>query len=280
MLTSLVPPTVGRRLRKLVERRLRRHGYSLVKAPARVTGAPLWDVWDWIAETADIRTILDIGANDGAYVEYLDGFFRPAAIHAFEPLASSQVKLRALQNRMPHLRLHAVALDDREGEATFFQNSYGPASSLLRASDLSKQTFPETDREVPLPVRVARLDDVLDPDQLARDLLIKIDVQGVEDRVIRGGRRVFEAARYVLIEMSFVPMYDGQPLFDEVHQQLEGLGLRLAGFKDQIGNARTGQPLFAHCLYHRPARQSSRHAAEREQAPAEVAAGAAPGVPR
>ena len=102
-------------------------------------------------------------------------------------------------------------------------------------------------------MRVARLDDVLDSEQLERDILVKVDVQGVEDRVIRGGRSVFAAARYVLIEMSFVPMYDNQPLFEEVHRQLEELGLRLAGFKDQIGNAETGQPLFAHCLYHRPA---------------------------
>ena len=252
MLRSVVPPAVGKRLRKLVQRRLRRHGYSLVQAPARSVGAPVWDAWDWIGQTSDIRTVLDVGANDGAYVEYLDGFFHPAVIHAFEPLASSQERLRALRQRLPHLQLHAVALDDRDGRATFFQNSYGPASSLLRTSDVSKRTFPETEGEAPTSVRVARLDDVLDADRLERDLLIKIDVQGVEDRVIRGGQRVFAAARYVLIEMSFVPMYDGQPLFEEVHRQLEALGLRLAGFKDQIDNAETGQPLFAHCLYHRP----------------------------
>ena len=113
MLTSFMSPRVSSRLRKVVQRRLRRYGYSLVKAPARASGAPVWDVWDWIGQTADIRTILDIGANDGGYVEYLDGFFHPATIHAFEPLAACQERLRALQTRMPHLRLHDVALDER-----------------------------------------------------------------------------------------------------------------------------------------------------------------------
>ena len=234
-----------------MQRRLRRHGYSLVPVPARRTGAPIWDIWDWLRATAEIRTVVDIGANDGAYSEYLDGFFKPVVIHAIEPLPGCQAKLRARQQRMPNLQIHDVALDERAGEATFFSNSYAPASSLLRISELSKQTFPETERESPTSVRVARLDDVLDADRLERDVLIKIDVQGVEDRVIRGGRRVFLAARFVLVEMSFVQMYDGQALFDEVHAQLAELGLRLAGFKDQIDNPETGQPLFAHCLYHR-----------------------------
>ena len=252
MLTSVLPATTRTRLRKMLQRRLRRYGYSLVPVPARRSGAPVWDAWDWLRATGDVRTVIDIGANDGAYAEYLDGFFTPAVIHAFEPLPACQEKLRARRARMPHLQLHEVALDERAGEATFFSNSYAPASSLLRISDLSKNTFPETEREAPTRVRVARLDDVLDADRLDRDVLIKIDVQGVEDRVIRGGQRVFEAARFVLIEMSFVPMYEGQPLFEEVHGQLEGLGLRLAGVKDQTDNAETGQPLFAHCLYHRP----------------------------
>ena len=252
MLTTVLPPTMRTCLRKIVQRRLRRHGYSLVPVPARRAGAPIWVIWDWLKATADVRTVIDIGANDGAYAEYLDGFFEPAAIHAFEPLPACQEKLRARQARLPRLELHAVALDDRAGEATFYSNSYAPASSLLRISDLARSTFPETEREAPTRVRVARLDDLLDADRLERDILIKIDVQGVEDRVIRGGERVFAAARYVLIEMSFVPMYEGQPLFEEVHAQLGALGLRLAGFKDQIGNAATGQPLFAHCLYHRP----------------------------
>ena len=252
MLTPALPPRLRTRLRKTLQRRLRRHGYSLVAVPARRTGAPVWDIWDWLRATADVRTVVDIGANDGAYSEYLHGFFTPAVIHAIEPLPACQEKLRARQRRMPGLQIHDVALDERAGEATFFSNSYAPASSLLRLSRLSKQAFPETERESPTSVRLARLDDVLDADRLERDVLIKIDVQGVEDRVIRGGQRVFAAARFVLIEMSFVAMYEGQPLFDEVHALLAELGLRLAGFKDQIDDPETGQPLFAHCLYHRP----------------------------
>jgi len=252
MIRRVLTPTVRTRLRKIVQRRLRRYGYSLVPASARGAGAPTWDVWTWIRETSNVRTIVDIGANTGSYVEYLNGFFKPAAIHAFEPQAACQPKLAALRPSIPRLTIHQLALADEAGQATFFENEYGPASSLLHVSELSKQAFPETERETATTVRVARLDDVLDAASLERDVLIKIDVQGVEDRVIRGGRAVFSAAKIVLIEMSFTPMYESQPLFEEVHTLLEECGLRLAGFKNQIDSVETGQPLFAHCFYRRP----------------------------
>lgn len=252
MIRRVLTPTMRNRLRKIVQRRLRRYGYSLVPASARGAGAPAWDVWTWIRRTSNIHTIIDIGANEGSYVAYLDEFFKPAAIHAFEPLASCQPKLAALRETIPQLTVHQVALADQAGQETFFENAYGPASSLRRVSDLSKNAFPETERESATTVPVARLDDVLDLDSLERDILIKIDVQGVEDRVIRGGRAIFSAATVVLVEMSFTEMYDGQPLFEEVHRLLEDCGLRLAGFKNQIDSVETGQPLFAHCFYRRP----------------------------
>jgi len=252
MIRRLLTPTVRTRLRKIVQRRLRRYGYSLVPAAARGAGAPAWDVWTWIQNTSNVRTVIDIGANTGSYGQHLNSLFKPTAIHAFEPLPSCQQKLAALSETIQHLTVHRLALADWPGEETFFENEYGPASSLLRVSDLSKSAFPETERESATTVSVARLDDVLDAASLEHDILIKIDVQGVEDRVIRGGRAVFSAAKLVLIEMSFTPMYEHQPLFEEVHGLLEDCGLRLAGFKNQIDSVETGQPLFAHCFYRRP----------------------------
>ncbi|MCC7369969.1 MAG: FkbM family methyltransferase [Chloroflexi bacterium] len=248
----LVSPARRRWLLKLLQRRARRYGYSLVPAPPPTAGVAQWDIWTWVRATSTIRTVVDIGANDGVYARYLNEFFRPAAVHAFEPLPGCQPKLAALKREMPNVTLHQLALSDRAGEATFYSNEYAPASSLLEVSAVSRRAFPETERATATAVQVARLDDVLPADSLERDILVKIDVQGVEDRVIRGGRALFSAASVVLIEMAFVAVYENQPLFEEVHTLLAGCGLRLAGFKNQIDDAESGQPLFAHCLYRRP----------------------------
>ena len=215
------------------------------------TGTPP-DAWAWIRSTTNIRTVIDIGAHVGGYSEFLGRYFQPAAIYAFEPLASCQPRLQQLAEQLGNMRVFQIALDDHEGEETFWENDYGPSSSLLHVSDIHKQAFPHTENESRSTVKVARLDDMLDASTLGRDVLIKIDVQGVEDRVIRGGRAVFGAAEMVLIEMSFLQMYEQQPIFDEINDLLRECGLRLAGFKNQIDEPQTGQPLFAHCLYRRP----------------------------
>jgi FkbM family methyltransferase len=222
-----------------------------VPSPPR-SGAPDWDVWDWVKTTSQIRTIIDIGANDGSFAEFLNRFFQPAVLHVVEPLPSCQPKLAALKQRIPHMTIHQLALGETPGAVQFFENEMGPASSLLPVSDVHRQVFPESEHRRISTVQSARLDDVLPVETLERDIMIKVDVQGVEDRVIRGGRAVFSAARIVLVEMSFVPMYDGQPLFEEVHDLLRECGLRLAGFKNQIEEPGSARPLFAHCLYRRP----------------------------
>src|SRR5438067_240333 len=121
VIRRLLTPTMRTRLRKIVQRRLRRYGYSLVPASARGAGAPTWDVWTWIRDTSNVQTIIDIGANTGSYVEYLNGFFKPAAIHAFEPQAACQSRLAALRASIPQLTIHQLALADEAGQETFFE---------------------------------------------------------------------------------------------------------------------------------------------------------------
>lgn len=256
LVRTLVPPSIRRRAFKLVQRRLNRWGYSFVVSPPR-TGAPDWDVWDWVKQTSQIRTIIDIGANDGSFAAFLNDFFQPVALHAFEPLPSCQPALNALRARIPHLTIHQLALGEAAGELELFENAFGPASSVLPVSDVHRQAFPDAEHQGTSVVKAARLDDVLSLDALERDVMIKVDVQGVEDRVIRGGTAIFSVATVVLVEMSFVAMYEGQSMFEEVHDLLVGCGLRLAGFKNQIDEPGSARPLFAHCLYRRPDRSTS-----------------------
>ena len=204
-------------------------------APSRGDG-PRSGTWDWVRDTTNVRTLVDIGANDGAHSEYLSGFFGPGAVHVFEPLPSCQPSCppsrpacrtsRCIRSRWP-----------RRPEATFFENGYGPASSLLRVGDVSPAGLPRNGARVGRDGRAGPTRRRPAVDTLERDIMIKIDVQGAEDRSSRAAEAVFSAAKIVLVEMAFVPIYQGQPLFEEVHGLLEACGLRLAGFKNQIEQA-------------------------------------------
>lgn len=253
----------GRYISLLDPVRYHKHPFHLVQhcprpqLPAKLPSDPIMeesapksnpDIWPWIKEIASIKTIIDIGANNGDFAEFLANYFKADRTYVFEPLPIYTQELEQKKRSIQNLTIFNVALSDTAGEETFFQNSYGPASSFLKVSDQSKAEFPQTAGESAIQVKVARLDDLLATETLDGDILIKIDVQGFEDKVIRGGRHIFAKARYVLIEMSFVPMYIGQPLFNQVHAQLAELGYEFSGVKNQI-SAASGQPMFAHCLY-------------------------------
>ena len=51
---------------------------------------------------------------------------------------------------------------------------------------------------------------------LKPNLLVKIDTQGFEDRVIRGGEQTIKKASIVVVEVSFTKLYEHQPLFSDL----------------------------------------------------------------
>lgn len=210
---------------------------------------PAPDLWTWLKSLTPFPTLIDIGANDGSFGRFLVHFLNVEKAFFFEPQKALHAQIEGQDLCGAESRLFDLALSDSDGEVEFYENSNHPSSSLLPVTEHSKREFPQTSGESVTRVRTARLDDALPEADLFDKVFIKIDVQGVEDKVIRGGERTFRRASFVLIEMSFVPFYEGQPLFEEVHEQLRQLGFRFVGIKNQIESPQNGRPLFCHCLY-------------------------------
>jgi hypothetical protein len=85
------------------------------------------------------------------------------------------------------------------------------------------------------------------------NLLVKLDVQGLEDKVIAGGNTTISQAACVLTEVSFQVLYDGQPLFDDIHCSLQQMGFEYAGNWDQLLDPKDGKPLQADAIFINPA---------------------------
>ena len=84
----------------------------------------------------------------------------------------------------------------------------------------------------------------------ARPCLLKVDVQGLELDVLRGAARTLESVDEALIECSFVELYEGQPLADEIVLQMLEAGLRLAGVHEVVYSA-DGTAVQADFLFRR-----------------------------
>lgn len=78
-------------------------------------------------------------------------------------------------------------------------------------------------------VPTRRLDDVLDVAGLTSPRLMKVDVQGFELELLRGAERSLLHFHQLLVECSFLEVYRGQAVADEVICHLFDYGFRLSG---------------------------------------------------
>lgn len=202
----------------------------------------------WLHE-ANIRTVLDIGANSGQFSRTMHALLPEAMIYAFEPQADTFKSLQEAFAGSTRLNAIHTAVGDQVGETVFHQSTFGQSSSVLPMTELHKDAFPWAAESVETRVPISTLDALSAGLDLQHDVLIKIDVQGFEDRVLIGGQATIEQARYVLIETAYQPLYEGEATFEIVYELMNSYGFRFAGNLDQVRNPGTDLPLYADALF-------------------------------
>jgi hypothetical protein len=78
--------------------------------------------------------------------------------------------------------------------------------------------------------------------------LLKIDVQGAEHLVIRGGKNALSKTKLVWTEVSFKPLYESSSTFIDLYHALYELGFKLMeispGFQGPYGELLQADTLF------------------------------------
>ena len=218
------------------------------------------DNFGWLAPFA-IRSIIDVGANAGQFAAEVRRALPCAQLYSFEPLADCCEALRRNFAKDSRFEAFCCALGDADAIVEMHRSEFSFSSSLLPMGQLCKDLFPYARNCRPETVTVRTLDGVMADRDLKENLLVKIDVQGAEDRVIRGGRRTIGRAAVVIVETSFAELYEGQSLFGEVYDLLKDLGFRYAGaWGPQRRNPVNGQVLQADSIFIRPQLREAGHA--------------------
>lgn len=186
----------------------------------------------WLEEY-NFRTIIDVGANEGQFAGKILTVFPQAEIHCFEPLHNVFEKLQSNFKGQKNVFLYNYGLGSANEQKDIFKNEYSASSSLLEMLDLHKTNFDFAVDVVPEQISIKRLDDIF-AHEMARPLLIKIDVQGYEMYVLHGGTSVIMKADVVIIETSFYPLYDGQPLFEDIYNFFINAGYKYVGNVEEL----------------------------------------------
>lgn len=177
----------------------------------------------------DIKTVIDIGANNGQYAQHIRKTLPEAYIYSFEPLPNCYQELTSKMAKDKNFKSFNVALGEEDQETIINQSSFHPSSSILKMGELHKKLYPKSKESTPKKIKIKKLDEILQAEELIDDILIKIDVQGFEDKVINGGENIIKKATIVIIETSFVTLYESQPLFDQIYNQMKNLGFKYSG---------------------------------------------------
>jgi FkbM family methyltransferase len=191
----------------------------------------------------NIRTILDVGANAGQFAMRIHKLLPAANIYSFEPLADCYAVLRKNMSGVANFKSFNVALGNENGKRSIYHNEFSLSSSLLPMQDLHRQAFPQTVNAKLEDIDICRLDDLSHKLELRDNILVKIDVQGFEDKVIMGGASVIERASVLIVETSFEPLYKGQMLFDGIYAMLTARGFEYKGCEEPLRNPDDGRIL-------------------------------------
>jgi len=202
----------------------------------------------WLAEKK-FKSIIDIGANIGQFAKKAKWLFPDAKLYSFEPIPFVYEELKNNFKDDCNFRAFNCALGDEEGETSFYLNGFSDSSSMLKMTDVHKDNFPITFNEQSINVEIKKLDNVMSVNQIEKPYLVKLDVQGYEEKVIRGGENIISNADFIITEDSFAELYEKQPLFNDIYNLLKSLGFQYVGNFEQLYSETSGEILQADAMF-------------------------------
>jgi FkbM family methyltransferase len=153
---------------------------------------------------ADCKEFVDVGANEGAFTFLVHNNYPKVRLHWFEP--DRQIAQRLAANLASNEIVacgNEMAVAERRGTATFFKNLSD--DSLGSLSDLADKHLTRAEA-----VETISLAEYFGMQGIA-DALVKIDVEGVGEKVWNGAVETSNAIRYLVMEMLQPEIEAGLP---------------------------------------------------------------------
>lgn len=192
-----------------------------------------------------IDPVLDVGANIGQFASLTREAGYRGRIVSFEPLPDAYSQLSAKASTDPLWTVHPrCAVGAAPGSTTIniAKNSY--SSSILPMLEAHSNAAPESIYIGQIDTDVVTLDSIIDSYRHEGNrIFLKIDTQGFEAEVLKGARNSLPGITAVQLELSIVPLYDGQELYPYFFDFFASHGFTLWSIIPGFANQKTGQHL-------------------------------------
>ncbi|HTE02434.1 MAG TPA: FkbM family methyltransferase [Mucilaginibacter sp.] len=149
---------------------------------------------------------LDIGAYEGNWAVEFKQVFPESAILMIEGQREKEPYLIKTKEKYSNVDYIIALLGARETSVIF--NKYETASSVLAEHN---ETGAKTEIR-----QLSTLDSITSGTIFKESGFIKIDTQGYELEILKGGEKTLSTAEFVLLEVSFLDIYKNCPLAADV----------------------------------------------------------------
>lgn len=197
-----------------------------------------------------LRTVVDVGANRGQFTLFALHTFPAARVVSLEPLAAPAARFSRVFAKEQRVTLHNAALGPEPGQSVMHVSGHDDSSSLLPITATQGQLFKGTGEVRTETVRTAPLSELLGGRSVEEPALLKLDVQGYELEALRACGELLDNFTYVCAEGSFIELYEGQVLADELIAWLRERGYELVRSYGAVSDEH-GQKIQSDMLFKR-----------------------------
>ena len=166
------------------------------------------------------NAILDIGAHTGQFHSWSKRVWPDVGVFMIEanPLHESVLDRLAMMNGDSYL---ITALGDEEREVTFYTRSDKPQTEgNSYYKEHNYWDIPQLVQKTK--VNLQKLDNIFEDDAVFE--LIKIDTQGSELDIMRGGKELASKASAIVLEVAYIEYNEGAPNDKEITDYMNDVG--------------------------------------------------------
>ena len=170
--------------------------------------------------------IFDIGAHEGESIDRFKNLFENPTIHSFEPQTQIFEKLRNKKKKDDNLFLNNFGLSTEQGSEEICINSNTAASSYLEVDNKDKffRSLKTIQKEK---TKIDTFDNYFNKINVDLIDLVKIDVQGYEEKVLKGALKSLNKVLLIEIEIVFVNLYEKHSSFYQIESILNNYNFEL-----------------------------------------------------
>lgn len=198
----------------------------------------------------DIRTVLDVGANEGLYAEsaFNQGF--DGEIYSFEPIGAVFEKLqaRAAGNGKWHAVNKGVGSSESEAQINVSENL--TSSSVLEITNETVNVLSQTRTLRNEKIYLTTVDAFIKENHsLRQNIFLKLDIQGYELEALKGAEQSLPLIKVIQAELSFGDLYHGAPRYTEIVDFLAKFEFEIFSIIPGFRDLKTGRMLQADGIF-------------------------------